>query len=237
MQCELESTPTAVPTELMCLEALFPEASPDEGLAYAASTDPDTMYLHQAMKEPDKDEFIKAMQQEVDAQVKAGNFSIIPRSQVPKGATLLPAVWQMKRKRRILTHEVYKWKARLNIDGSRQVKGKDYWETYAPVATWGAIRLAMALAIINNWHSKQIDFVNAYIQAPVERDMYMEIPKGFTVSIPGDYVLQIHRNIYGQKQAGRVWNKYLVKKLKGIGFTQLTSDECVFVRPPAIYVL
>jgi len=41
--------------ELFCLEALFPDA-----LAYAASKDPNTMYMHQAMKEPSKDKFIAA---------------------------------------------------------------------------------------------------------------------------------------------------------------------------------
>jgi len=32
--------------------------------------------------------------------------------------------------------------------------------------------------------------------------MYMEIPKGFEVEGDGDYVFQIHKNIYSQKQAG-----------------------------------
>jgi len=104
--------------ELCCLEALFPDA-----LAYVASKDPDTMYLHQAMKEPDKDKFLATMVEEMDAQLKGGNFSLILRSKVPKDATILPVVWQMKCKCRIQTQEVYKWKARLNIDGSHQVKG------------------------------------------------------------------------------------------------------------------
>jgi len=79
--------------ELFCLEALFPDA-----LAYTDSKDPDTMYLHQAMKEPNKDKFLAAMVEEMDAQLKGGNFSMILRSKVPKGTTILPAIWQMKRK-------------------------------------------------------------------------------------------------------------------------------------------
>ncbi len=77
------------------------------------------------MKEPNKDEFIATMVEEMDAQLKGGNFSLILRSKVLKGATILPAFWQMKRKHRIQTWEVYKWKAHLNIDGSCQVKGWD----------------------------------------------------------------------------------------------------------------
>jgi len=195
------------------------------------------MYLHQAMKEPDKDKFLATMVEEMDAQLKGGNFSLILSSKVPKGATILPAVWQMKHKCRIQTQEVYKWKAHLNIDGSHQVKGWDYWDTYTPVATWGSICLILAKAIIQGWHSKQIDFVMAYTQAPVKWDMYMEISKGFKVEGDGDYILQIHKNIYSQKQAGRIWNKHLVVKLKSIRFHRCQSEECMFMQGKAIYVL
>ena len=58
------------------------------------SADPDTMYHHQAMREPDRDEFVKAMQTEIDDQMENGNFTIMKRHKVPKGATVLPAVWQ-----------------------------------------------------------------------------------------------------------------------------------------------
>jgi hypothetical protein len=51
-------------------------------------------------------------------------------------------------------------------------------------------------------------------------------------------VLQIHRNIYGQKQAGRVWNKYLVDKLVNkLKCRQSRIDECAFNRGKTIYLL
>jgi hypothetical protein len=88
----------------------------------------------------------------------------------------------MRRKRRIATRQVYKWKARLNIDGSKQVKGVNYQDTYAPVASWSTIRMVLTMAILKSWPTKQIDFVMAYTQADVENDiMYMKIPKGFEV--------------------------------------------------------
>ena len=34
-------------------------------LAFKANTDPDTMYMHKALKEPDRAQFIKAMLKEV----------------------------------------------------------------------------------------------------------------------------------------------------------------------------
>jgi len=90
------------------------------------------MYHHQAMRQKDKREFIKAMKKEVQDQMENGNFTIIKRSEVPKGKRVLPAVWQMKRKRDIKTRQVKKWKARLNVDGSRMIKDVDYDLTFSP---------------------------------------------------------------------------------------------------------
>ena len=67
-------------------------------LTYKASTDPNTMYMHEAMREPDKVEFLKAMVKEVEDQMKNGNYSIVNENDVLKLSTILPAVWQMKRK-------------------------------------------------------------------------------------------------------------------------------------------
>jgi hypothetical protein len=43
-------------------------------LAFKASTDPDTMYYHQAMKEPDKEQFLAAIDKECEAHFKEGNY-------------------------------------------------------------------------------------------------------------------------------------------------------------------
>ncbi len=66
----------------------------------------------------------------------------------------------------------------------------------------------------------------------IECDMYMELPQGIK-TIEGDskqYVLKLLKNIYGQKQAGRVWNEYLVDKLCSIGFKSSLIDDCVLQR-------
>ena len=128
-------------------------------LAMAASADPDTMYHHQAMREPDAEQFRAAMQKEVQMHLERGNFRLVHRSRMPRTAQLLPAVWAMKRKRRIATREVYKHKARLNIDGSKQIKGWTFWETYSPVATWSTIRICLTLALLHGWETRQVDYV------------------------------------------------------------------------------
>ncbi|KAL7457129.1 hypothetical protein ACHAXS_000396, partial [Conticribra weissflogii] len=67
----------------------------------------------------------------------------------------------------------------------------------------------------------------------------MELPQGIETKYGNskDYVLKLLANLYGQKQAGRVWNQYLVKKLQGIGFKQSKVDECVFYRSGVIFIV
>ena len=90
---------------------------------------------------------------------------------------------------------------------------------------------------MQSWSVRQVDFVMAYTQAPIERDMYMKIPPGISTSFRDkrDYVLKLNQNLYGQKQAGRVWNQFLVNKLTNIGFEQSKVDECVFYRGSTIF--
>ena len=78
--------------------------------------------MHEAMKAPDQKEFISAMQTEVTDQKDNRNFLAILRSKVPKEAQVIPAIWQMKRKRDTKIRKFKKWKAILNIDGSRTTK-------------------------------------------------------------------------------------------------------------------
>jgi len=117
---------------------------------FKATSDPDTMYHHEAMKEKDADHFRGAMMKEWQDQVKNNNFTQMKRSEFPEGATVLPAVWQMKRKRDIKSGEVKKYKARLNLDGSKMIKGKHYDLTYCPVVRWFSVRLLLALSLVNN---------------------------------------------------------------------------------------
>ncbi len=166
-------------------------------VAFKASTDPDTMYYHQAMKEPDRDKFQEAIKKECEDHFKESNYELVNITDVPKGAPLLSSIWQMKRKRKPSTGEISKYKARMNVNGKEQIKGVHYDETYAPVVGWSTIRFFMSLALVNGWHTRQLDFLLAYTQADIERDLYMKIPAGFVVS--GKVVSDEERKRYALK--------------------------------------
>ena len=242
--------------EIFCFSTLLPdgeniiETIQDPLYAYKTTADPDTLYYHEAMRQNDRNEFKIAMQKEIDDRMKGNNFSLIKKSDVPTTAEVLPAVWQLRRKRDIKTRKIKKHKARLNVDGSRMREGVHYDQSYAPVASWNSIRMLLTLTAIHGWHTKQLDYVAAFPQAPAERELYMKIPAGTQVQMINgkpslkvgrkendDYILKVHKNLYGQKNAGRVWNQYLIKRLFKIGFKQSKIDECVFYKGKVLYVL
>ena len=108
------------------------------------------------------DQFKAAMIKEVDDQMKGKVSSMMPISEVPERKTKLPAVWQICWRRDIKTKQVKKYKARLNIDGSRMIKGQHYDQTYAPVASWKFMPLLLILVAKYDWYSRQLDYVLSF---------------------------------------------------------------------------
>jgi hypothetical protein len=104
------------------------------------------------------------------------------------------------------------------------------------VVNWFSVHLIFTLSLLSGWNTKQVDFVLAYPQAPIEFDMYMNLPKGIQMSNRNRniHVLKLLKNLYGQNQSGRVWNKHLTSGLVKIGFVQSKVDECVFHRDGVI---
>ena len=236
--------------EIHCFSAMFPESCEFDYddplvLAYKAVSDPDTLYYHQAMREADREEFKTSMNKEISDQFENGNLTVVHKSEVSAGQTVLPAVWQVRRKRDAQSGKIKKYKARLNVNGSRMRQGEHYDMTYSPVASWNSVCMLLTLTALHGWHTKQIDFVQAFAQAPIEKTLFMKIPAGVDLecgSDPKDNALQLHRNLYGQKQACRVWHKFLVTKLVELGFRQsktlyvLYTDASLLAGPDPVEI-
>jgi hypothetical protein len=199
----------------------------------------DIIHLQQVLKQPDAKEFIQAVIKEVNGHVDSNYWTLRKQSKFPEDIQIVPSVWSLQCKHDITTNKVKSHKARLNLHGGKQVYGMNYFETYAPVVTWFAIRLMIIFGIIFCWALRQVDCVIAYPQAPIKIDIYMELPQGIQTKHRNskDHILKLEKNIYGQKQAGRVWNSFLVDKLTCIGFTMSLIDDCVFFRDDIIFMV
>ena len=68
-------------------------------IAIATSADPDIMYYHQAMKEPDHEQFQRSVLKEIQDHEMNQHWEVIPKQDMPPITKLLDMVWAMHRKR------------------------------------------------------------------------------------------------------------------------------------------
>ena len=91
-----------------------------------------------------------------------------------KPSTVLPSTWAFKIKR-FPSGLLRKIKTRFCARGDMQ-RDEDVFDTYAPVASWKSIIMLMVTALRQKWVTRKIDFFNAFVQAPMERDVYVGLP-------------------------------------------------------------
>ena len=147
----------------------------------------DVYTLSQMLKLKDIRDFVVAMVKEIDEHESRRHWELVERIKLPKGAKTILSVWAFKRKR-LPDGTILKHKAHLNAHGGMQKWGIDYYETYALVVNWISVRILLALSIIHKLESKSIDFVLAFPQADLEREVFMELPYGFEFGYKGQYV-------------------------------------------------
>jgi len=206
-------------------------------------------FLHygQMLKADDKQKFVDAMEQEMEG--LRDIFKVVPRDSIPPETKPLPAIWAFKQKQ-LPDWAILKHKARLNVHGGIQHQGVNYWETYAPVVNWLTACLTMILSLLKNFKCRQIYFVQAFTQAPIDCPMYMEIPAEYCIrngklvyhgadskNVDKTYVLQLLKNMYGLKQAGYNWYSKITDELIKIGFKQSNVDKCLFIRQDCVIII
>jgi hypothetical protein len=122
------------------------------------------------------------------------------------------------------------------VNGSRQIQGIDYTESFAPVVQWITIRMVNTLAAMHNLKGEKIDFTKAFPQAKIKEDIYIRFPAGFEHK-NDKWALKLKRNLYCLVQASRNWFLKLSTLYKILGFNQSKSDPCLFLRKYMIIVL
>ena len=80
------------------------------------SSDPDMLMYNEAMQSQYAEEFVKAMQIEVDALMKLGTWQGVLRSSLPRNGNVLPSTWAFKIKR-WPNGLIQKFKARFCVHG------------------------------------------------------------------------------------------------------------------------
>ena len=82
-----------------------------------------------------------------------------------------------------------------------------------------------------------MDFILAYPQAPLQCDIYMDLPAGVRARFGEEKVLKLNKNLYGQKQAGRQFHIFARDHLMKMGWNQSKIDECVFYKKKTVMLM
>ena len=67
----------------------------------------------------------------------------------------------------------------------------------------------LVLTIILGLETQQIDFSNAFAQADLPKPVYLELPQDFPEANGQNMVLQLHKSLYGQIEAPKLWYEKL----------------------------
>ena len=118
----------------------------------------------------------------------------------PNGADIIGSKWIFKTKRDE-NEEVTRHKARFVAQGFSQEPGKDYGDTFAPVAKLTSIRTVLALAAREDWELENMDVDTAFLKSDIQEEIYIRQPRGFELSGPNgeELVCKLKKSIYGLK--------------------------------------
>ena len=178
----------------------------------------------QALKSPEADLWIEALEKELKTMDDMKVWDIVPHP--GKDRRLVNSVIAFKRKLDE-NGNISQYKARICAAGYTQVADVDYDHTYAPTVDLTSVRILLAIAAHLSLDLTQGDFSAAFLNTVIDKPIYMRAPKHLNLK-PG-IVLRLNRAIYGLKQSARLWHLLLTNTLVKFGFKQLITDRCVYL--------
>ncbi|MBW0549639.1 hypothetical protein O181_089354 [Austropuccinia psidii MF-1] len=154
----------------------------------------------QAMSSADRNEWSHAIRMELSNMKDMGVFKITP---IPPGQCVLGGGW------------VFAFKMTPQADNTLK---QDIFTS---------LRLVLTLAAKNSWLVSTVDFVAAYLNAPIDETLCIRPPEG--LHIPLGHGCLLKKALYGTRQAGRCWWAHLSSHLLQLGFVATPYDSSLYV--------
>lgn len=138
----------------------------------------------------------------------------------------LRTVWVFRTKPLTVSSPEPVKKARICIQGFRQIPEQYFFETFAPTGKYPALLALLTLAIDKGLTLRQFDVKAAFLYAPLDEEIVIFRPDGCERQ---SQYLRLRKSLYGLKQAPANWYKTLTTWFQTIGFVQSIADPCLFI--------
>jgi hypothetical protein len=192
----------------------------------ALHDDDEPRTVQEALSSSAKDEWIKAMNDEIESMRTNQVWDLV---NLPLGRKAIGNKWILKVKRKA-DGSIDRYKARLVAKGYTQQEGMDYEETFSLVVRFASIRLILAIVAYMNLELYQMDVKTTFLNGELDEEIYMDQPVGFVVDGQERKVCKLKRSIYGLKQSSRQWYLRFHRAVLLNKFTMIEEDHCVYVK-------
>ncbi|MBW0500194.1 hypothetical protein O181_039909 [Austropuccinia psidii MF-1] len=172
---------------------------------------------HEALNSREAAKWKTAMEKELKAMKNMGVWEEVNADQCHH---VLGTRWVFATKKN-QDGEIIRHKARIVVQGHRQIKGLEFEETFA------TLQCLFVIASAFHWEVETFDVTTAYLHSDVDKSIYIRPPPGHPLGF--GKVLALRKALYGLKQSGRCWWQHLQKILSNIGFQGNQEDQITYV--------
>lgn len=203
-----------------------PEESDASPTSFLCIVEPSS--FEEAVSVPEATQWKHAMDDELNTLKERNVYELVSR---PLNKKVIGSRWVYKIKENG-HHHAKVFKARIVAQGYRQVFGIDYDQVFTPVVNFEVIYMFISLLVLSlKWFHRHLDVKCAYLYGQLDREHFMETPKGFVFpsgTARVSHVFKLNKALYGLHQAGRQWHSELESTLISLGFSPFQKTNCIY---------
>jgi hypothetical protein len=220
-------TPSIQACALIATRAVTDQLEHEAEVSNALDVENTSPTVRQAMAGKHCKQFQEAINREYASLAK---LQVLGVPQIlPHGKTALGTKMVLKIKETADSTAPMDFKARLCVQGFRQVEGIDYHQTYAPVAAHNSLCVFLSIMTMLDYEIDCVDVVAAFLHAVLKEEIYIKMPDGYPCKPhEKNYAIRLQKTLYGLKQSPMEWNSTLHSFLVSIGFTNTQSERCIY---------
>jgi hypothetical protein len=194
---------------------------------------PDYMALMSNIIDSEPSSFQEAANQQVWQDAMVEGYTSIMKNDVwdivlrLEGKSIVSSNWLHKIKH-VSDGSIEKFKVKFVTRGFSQKEGVDYEETSVAVTMYTSIRVIVSLVSFMGWRTYQMDVKTTFLNGIIEKEVYMEQPRGFEINGKKSYVCKLNKALYGLKQALKAWYSKIDGYLQSRGFTKSKADPNLY---------